>query len=155
MSLDGEYDPDNVFARVLRGELPAAKVFEDAGVLAFLDLFPQSRGHVLVISKASRARNLLEVAPDHLAGLMLGVQRVAKAVRAALRPDGIVVTQFNGAPAGQSVFHLHVHVIPTYAGAHLRGHRGEAEAAPAQGAPVMADPGELAALARRIADEIG
>lgn len=154
MSLDGIYDPDNVFAKVIRGELPAARVFEDAEVLAFMDLYPQSRGHVLVISKGSRARNLLEVDPEHLASLALGVQRVAKAVRAALAPDGIVVTQFNGAPAGQSVFHLHVHVIPAYVGARLQGHRWEAVAASAEGAPVMADPGELAELARRIADEI-
>ncbi|MBE7217193.1 MAG: HIT family protein [Caulobacteraceae bacterium] len=144
MSLDGAYESDNVFARVLRGELPAHKVFEDAEVLAFMDLFPQSRGHVLVISKGSRARNLLEVEPEHLGPLMLGVQRVARAMRAALQPDGIVVTQFNGAHAGQSVFHLHVHVIPTYEGAAPRRH----------GESGKADEGELADLARRIADEI-
>ena len=144
MSLDGAYETDNVFARVLRGELPAHKVFEDAEVLAFMDLFPQSRGHVLVISKGSRSRNLLEVAPEHLGPLMLGVQRVAKAVRAALQPDGIVVTQFNGAHAGQSVFHLHVHVIPTCEGAPPRRH----------GAGGKADDTELTHLARRIADEI-
>ena len=141
MSLDGAYDPDNVFARVLRGELAAAKVFENDEVLAFMDLFPQSRGHTLVISKASRARNLLDVSPEHLTGLMLAVQRVAVAVRAALQPDGIVVTQFNGAPAGQTVFHLHVHVIPRYADEALGRHAG--------GAP--ADAAELAELARRIA----
>ena len=144
MSLDGAYDPDNVFAKVIRGELPAAKVFEDAEVLAFMDLYPQSRGHVLVVSKGSRARNLLDVDPGHLASLALGVQRVAKAVRAALAPDGIVVTQFNGAPAGQTVFHLHVHVIPRYAGAELGRHAAGA----------AADASELAALARAIADEI-
>lgn len=144
MSLDGAYDPDNVFARVLRGELPAHRVFEDDEVLAFMDLFPQARGHVLVISKASRARNLLEVAPDHLDGLMRGVQRVARAVRAALEPDGIVVTQFNGAPAGQTVFHLHVHVIPRYGEEALARH--------AAGGP--ADPAELAEVARAIAARI-
>ena len=144
MSLDGDYDPQNVFARVLRGELPAAKVYEDAEVLAFMDLFPQARGHVLVISKASRARNLLDVDPEHLTTLALAVQRVAKAVNAALRPDGIVVTQFNGAEAGQTVFHLHVHVIPRYAGEPLRRH--------GSGGP--ADAQELTDLARAIADEI-
>lgn len=144
MSLDGAYDPDNVFARVLRGELPAHKVFEDDKVLAFMDLFPQSRGHVLVISKASRARNLLEVSPEHLDGLMRGVQRVARGVRAALEPDGIVVTQFNGAPAGQTVFHLHVHIIPRYEGEALGRHAG--------GAP--ADAGELAKLAGEIAAKV-
>ena len=144
MSLDGSYDPDNVFAKVIRGELPAAKVFEDDAVLAFMDLFPQSRGHVLVISKGSTARNLLEVDPDHLRTLMLGVQRVAKAVRAALEPDGIVVTQFNGAPAGQTVFHLHVHVIPRYEGVELGRH----------GAGDPADADDLKALAHAIADKI-
>lgn len=144
MSLDGAYDPNNVFARVLRGELPAAKVFEDDEALAFMDLFPQSRGHVLVISKQGRARNLLDVEPEHLGGLMAGVQRIARAVRAALEPDGIVVTQFSGAAAGQTVFHLHVHVIPRYAGQALERH--------ADGAP--ADPSELAELARRIAAEV-
>lgn len=154
MSLDGQYDPDNVFARVLRGELPAAKVYEDAEVLAFMDLFPQSRGHVLVISKGSRARNLLDVDSEHLTALALGAQRVAKAVRAALQPDGIAVTQFNGAHAGQSVFHLHVHIIPTYAGAQIGGHRWEAVAASAEGDPVMANADDLAALARTIAAQV-
>ena len=144
MSLDGAYDRDNVFARVLRGELPAHRVYEDDGVLALMDLFPQSRGHVLVISKVSQARNLLEVSPEDLCALMAGVQRVAHAVRAALRPDGIVVTQFNGAAAGQTVFQLHVHVIPRYADAPLARHAG--------GAP--ADAAELADLARRIGAEV-
>jgi histidine triad (HIT) family protein len=144
MSLDGAYDPQNVFAKVIRGELPAAKVHEDAEVLAFMDLFPQARGHCLVISKTSQARNLLEVEPAPLAALMLGVQRVARAVRAALNPDGIVVTQFNGAPAGQTVFHLHVHVIPRYADEPLKGH----------GQAGMADPAALQALAAQIAAKI-
>ena len=144
MSLDGSYDPDNVFAKVIRGELPAAKVFEDDEVLAFMDLFPQSRGHLLVVSKGSRARNLLEVDPEHLASLMLAVQRLTKAVRAALEPDGIVVSQFNGAAAGQTVFHLHVHVIPRYGDQPLGRHAG--------GGP--ADPDELKALAHAIAAKV-
>ena len=144
MSLDGAYDPDNVFARVLRGELPAHKVYETDEVLAFMDLFPQARGHVLVISKASRARNLLDVTPEHLTALILGVQRVAAGVQTALAPDGIVVTQFNGAAAGQTVFHLHVHVIPRREGESLGRH--------AAGAP--ADAAELAELAVRIAAAI-
>ena len=144
MSLDGRYDPDNVFAKVIRGEIPAAKVFEDDDVLAFMDLFPQSQGHCLVISKRSQARNLLEVGPDHLCELMLGVQRVAKALRAALNPDGIVITQFNGAPAGQTVFHLHVHIIPRYEGAELGRH----------GAGGAADSAQLTVLAHRIASMI-
>ncbi len=144
MSLDGDYDLDNVFARVIRGELPAARVFEDGDVLAFMDLFPQSRGHTLVVSKTSHARNLLDVEPQALTTLMLGVQRVARAVRSALHPDGLVVTQFNGAPAGQTVFHLHVHIIPRWSDLPLKGH--------VQGGAADAD--ELASLARRIAADI-
>jgi histidine triad (HIT) family protein len=144
MSLDGDYDPNNIFARMLRGEVPAAKVFEDGEVFAFLDLFPQSRGHALIVSKISQARNILDVEPFALEKLALGVQRIARALRAALNPDGIVVTQFNGAPAGQSVFHLHFHLIPRYEGAALAGH----------GSARMADPGELAELAKQIAAKI-
>jgi histidine triad (HIT) family protein len=144
MSLDGDYDEDNVFAKIIRGDLPAAKVYEDAHVLAFMDVFPQARGHTLVVSKKSHARNLLDVEAEVLSHVILDVQRVAKAMRAALRPDGIVVTQFNGAPAGQTVFHLHFHLIPRYAGEPLRAH----------GEGGMADPAELAAIAKRIAAEI-
>ena len=141
MSLDGVYDPANVFARVLRGELPAHKVYETADALAFMDLFPQSPGHVLVIPKGVAARNLLDLDPKALPSLMLAVQTVAKAVRKALNPDGLIVTQFNGAPAGQTVFHLHFHIIPRYEGTALKGH----------GQSGMADAGELAAMAARIA----
>ncbi len=144
MSLDGDYDPDNLFARILRGELPCAKVYEDADVFAFMDIFPQSRGHLLVVSKTSLARNLLDVEPAALEKLVLGVQRLARAARAALKPDGLMVSQFNGAPAGQTVFHLHFHIIPRYAHEPLRGH--------AEGGP--ADVEELAALAGTIAAEI-
>lgn len=144
MSLEGPYDPGNVFAKILRGDLPAAKVFEDAHVLAFMDVFPQSPGHLLVIAKQSQARNLLEVEPEVLSHLILGVQRLARAVRAALRPDGVVITQFNGAAAGQTVFHLHFHVIPRWDGQPLRPH----------GQGGMADAAELADLAQLIAAEI-
>jgi histidine triad (HIT) family protein len=144
MSLDGAYDPDNIFANIIRGDMPAAKVFEDAHVLAFMDVFPQSRGHTLVISKQSHARNLLDVEPQVLSHVIQDVQRVAKAIRAALNPDGIVMTQFNGAAAGQTVYHLHFHLIPRYADAPLRAH----------GEGGMADPNELAILAKQIAAEI-
>jgi histidine triad (HIT) family protein len=144
MSLDGQYDPDNVFARILRGELPCAKVFEDDDVFAFMDLFPQANGHLLVVSKASQARNLLDVEPQALERLILGVQRLARAVRAALQPDGLVVTQFNGAPAGQTVFHLHFHVIPRF----------EAEPLGSHGQGVPTDAEALRATAARIAAEI-
>ena len=140
MSLDGTYDPANIFAKVIRGEAPAAKVYEDDQVLAFLDLFPQSRGHTLVISKTAQARNLLDVEPAPLQTLILGVQKVAKGLRGALKPDGVVITQFNGAPAGQTVFHLHFHIIPRWEGIALAGH----------GAAPMAAVDELAALAKEI-----
>ena len=122
MSLDGTYDPGNIFAKILRGEMPAVRVFEDDDVLAFLDVFPQARGHTLVIPKHSTARNLLEETPEVIGPLMLGVQRVARAVRAALNPDGLMISQFNGAPAGQTVFHLHVHIIPRWDGVALGRH---------------------------------
>ena len=144
MSLDGEYDRDNVFARILRGEIPCAKVYEDGDVFAFMDLFPQSRGHLLVISKTAQARNLLDVEPQALERLILGVRRLARAMRAALKPDGLVATQFNGSAAGQTVFHLHFHLIPRYAEAGLTPHAGGAQA----------DPAELAALASEIAAEL-
>jgi histidine triad (HIT) family protein len=140
MSLDGAYDPDNIFAKIIRGEIPSVKIYEDADVLAFMDVFPQSRGHALVISKTSQARNLLDAEPEVVSKLALATQRVAQAVRKALKPDGVVITQFNGAPAGQTVYHLHFHVIPRYDGEALKGH--------AQGG--MADTAELSQLAREI-----
>jgi histidine triad (HIT) family protein len=145
MSLDGTYDDGNIFAKILRGEAPAARVFEDDHVLAFMDVFPQSKGHTLVIPKHSVARNLLDEDPAVLASVILGVQRVTRAVRAALNPDGIVVTQFNGATAGQTVYHLHFHIIPRWEGVALGRH----------GAGGMADPGELKLLAEQIAAKIG
>jgi len=144
MSLDGVYDPGNVFAKILRGEAPSARVFEDHDVYAFMDVFPQSRGHTLVISKHSQARNLLDIEPEPLEKLILGVQRVTRAVRAALNPDGIMVGQFNGSASGQTVDHLHFHIIPRWAGQPLKPHAGGG----------MADPAELAALAEQIAAKI-
>ena len=144
MSLDGTYDQANIFAKILKGEMGAAKVFEDEHVLAFLDVFPQSRGHTLVIPKASSARNLLDEAPQVLAPLILGVQRVARAVRAALQPDGLVISQFNGQAAGQTVYHLHFHIIPRWEGVAPGRHAGGG----------MADPDDLKALAQQIAAKL-
>lgn len=110
------WNPDNVFARIVRGELPAHKVLEDEHSLAFLDLMPQSEGHTLVIPKAG-AENLFDVEPAILAALMVNTQRVARAVKKAFDPGGVMIAQLNGAAAGQSVFHLHFHVIPRYQGA--------------------------------------
>ena len=122
MALHGTYDPENIFAKILRGDMPAVKVFEDDVALAFMDIFPQSKGHTLVIPKDVTARNFLDFPADRIGPYLQRVQSVAKAVEAALSPDGIVVTQFNGAPAGQTVFHLHFHVIPRYENEALAGH---------------------------------
>lgn len=115
MTLHTPYDDANIFAKILRGEMPCVKVYEDDTVLAFMDVFPQSRGHTLVIPKAP-STNMLDTDPDILAELIVQTQAIAKAVAGALSPDGIVITQFNGAPAGQTVFHLHFHIIPRYDG---------------------------------------
>jgi histidine triad (HIT) family protein len=140
MSLEGAYDPDNIFAKIVRGDAPAVKVFEDDDTLAFMDVFPQGRGHVLVVHKRSQARNILEVEPDALKAVAVTAQRIAKAVCAALKPDGVLVAQLNGAEAGQSVYHLHFHVIPRWQGVPMGRH--------ASGQ--MADMGELRALAEAI-----
>jgi histidine triad (HIT) family protein len=144
MSLDGAYDDGNIFAKILRGDAPCVKVYEDEGVLAFMDVFPQAPGHLLMIPKNSRARNLLDAEPAVVATLFQATQRLAKAVRAALKPDGLTIIQYNGAEAGQTVYHLHVHIIPRRAGEPL-GRHGEG----------MADVEELKALASRIAAQIG
>ncbi|MBL8592911.1 MAG: HIT family protein [Devosia sp.] len=133
------YDPSNIFSKIIRGEIPSHKVYEDADVLVMMDIFPQSKGHVLIIPKAA-SRNLLDADPAVLARTIPQVQRVAKAAQKALNPDGIRVVQFNEAPAGQSVFHLHFHVIPVYEGVEL-GRHGQGKA----------DDAELAAQAKAIA----
>ena len=115
------YDKDNVFAKILRGEIPAAKVYEDAHVLSFMDAMPQSDGHTLVIPK-TEARNLFDVSPATLAELIKATQYVARGVQQAFRPDGMRIIQFNEAAAGQTVFHIHFHIIPYYAGKEIRTH---------------------------------
>lgn len=115
------YDPDNVFARILRGEMPCVKVFEDNKTLAFMDVMPQAEGHVLVIPNEPAA-NILELSAQGAAAMMATTRKIALAVHAALAPEGIVVTQFNGAAAGQTVFHVHMHVIPRYTGDRLAPH---------------------------------
>jgi histidine triad (HIT) family protein len=144
MSLDGTYDPNNIFAKIVRGEMPSAKVYEDADTLAFMDVFPQARGHTLVIHKSALARNLMDIEPAALQTLILSVQKVAAAVRAALNPDGIMIAQFNGSASGQTVYHLHFHIIPRKEGEALRRHAGGA----------MVDPKELAELAAAIAAKL-
>ena len=144
MSLHGAYDPDNIFAKIVRGEIPSAKLYEDDAVLALLDAFPQARGHSLVIHKTSRARNILDAEPKTLGRLIGAVQKVARGLERALKPDGLVVTQFNGAPAGQTIFHLHFHIIPRF----------EGEAVGRHGSGPMADAKDLAELAASIRQAI-
>ena len=141
MTLQAPYDPDNIFAKILRGEIPAVKVWEDDHVLAFMDVFPQSEGHVLIVSKASTARTLLDIEPEVLARLTAATQRTARAVVKALEPEGFQIMQFNGEAGGQTVFHLHFHIIPRWSDRPLKGH----------GHAPMAEPEALRALADRIA----
>jgi histidine triad (HIT) family protein len=109
------YDPNNIFAKILRGELPCHKVYEDDKTLAFLDIMPRAPGHTLVLPKAP-ARNLLDVEPDDLAHVMQVAQTIAKAQMTVFGADGITVQQFNESAGGQVVFHLHVHLVPRNAG---------------------------------------
>ena len=113
------YDPSNIFAKILRGELPCHKVYEDARALAFLDIMPRAPGHTLVLPK-SPARNLLDVDPGDLAHVMQVAQKVANAAMKVFDADGITVQQFNEPAGGQVVFHLHVHVIPRKDGVALK-----------------------------------
>ena len=113
------YDPNNLFAKILRGELPCHKVYEDDKALAFLDIMPRAPGHTLVLPKAP-ARNILDVAPDDLAHVMKIAQKVAKVSVDVFGADGVTVQQFNEGAGGQVVFHLHVHVIPRKEGVPLK-----------------------------------
>lgn len=141
MTLNAPYDPDNIFARILRGEIPSVKVWEDDHVLVFMDVFPQSEGHVLIVSKTSTARTLLDIEPEVLARLTEATRRTARAVVKALRPEGFKVMQFNGEAGGQTVFHLHFHIVPRWSDRPMKGH----------GHAPMADPEILRGLADRIA----
>lgn len=130
MTLHATYDTNNIFAKIIRGEMPAVKVFEDDIALAFMDVFPQVEGHTLVIPKTAEARNLLDLPTDKIGPYMQRVQTVARAVDAALSPDGIIVTQFNGSAAGQTVFHLHFHILPRFETATLAPHASGTMASP-------------------------
>ncbi|CAN5159931.1 HIT family protein [soil metagenome] len=132
------YDSNNIFAKILRGEIPSHKVYEDDSTLAFMDVMPQADGHVLVIPKTP-SRNLLDADATVFAPLMMTIQKVARAVKQAFDADGVLVQQFNEAASGQTIYHLHVHILPRRAGEALRKHTG-----------VMADPALLAAQAEKI-----
>jgi histidine triad (HIT) family protein len=109
------YDSNNPFAKILRGEFPCHKIYEDAHVLAFLDIMPRAPGHTLVIPKAP-ARNILDVDPDDFAHVARAAQKIARAAMTAFKADGITLQQFSEAAGGQVVFHLHVHVMPRHTG---------------------------------------
>lgn len=113
------YDPNNIFAKILRGELPSHKVYEDERALAFLDIMPRAAGHTLVLPKAP-ARNILDVAPDDLAHVMRVAQKIAKTALGVFSADGVTIQQFNEPAGGQVVFHLHVHIIPRKDGVALK-----------------------------------
>lgn len=137
------YDTNNVFAKILRGEIPAHKVLENDDVLVFMDVMPQGAGHTLVVPKAA-SRNLLDADPAALAKLLPIVQRVAKAVKEAFAADGVSIFQYNEPAGGQSVFHLHIHVVPRFEGVPLKPHTG-----------TMEDQAVLAANAEKLRKALG
>jgi len=143
MSLDTPYDPQNIFARIILGDAPCYRLYEDDDVLAFLDLYPQSVGHTLVIPKRSAAVNLLDVDTTALCKVMTVVQCLTRVIVAELQPDGVQVAQFNGAPAGQTVFHIHMHIVPRYAGQGMGVHAAQ-----------QADQAELEELQKRLVQRI-
>ncbi len=120
------YDPNNIFAKIIRGELPSYKVYEDDKVLAFLDIMPRAPGHTLVLPKAP-ARNLLDVGADDLAAVAQVAQKVTKAAMQVFGADGVTLQQFNEGAGGQVVFHLHVHVIPRKSGVAMKPPASEKE----------------------------
>ena len=137
------YDDNNPFARILRGELPSIQLAEDEGALAIMDIMPQADGHVLILPKAP-AEQIFDLPDAALVSAIRMTQRLAVAVRKALEPDGVFVGQFNGAAAGQTVPHVHFHVIPRWKGSELRMHARE-----------QADTDKLKAIAQRIRQQLG
>lgn len=136
------YDNDNVFAKILRGELPCHKIYEDDDTFAFMDIMPRCDGHALVIPKAP-SRNILDISTADMANVMATVQKVAHAQMRAYDADGITIQQFNEGAGGQVVFHSHIHVLPRHEGVKLRPHTGE-----------MAEQDELAENAARMIEAL-
>jgi histidine triad (HIT) family protein len=137
------YDDSNVFAKILRGELPAHKIYEDESTIAIMDIMPRGDGHALVIPR-SPSRNILDIADDDLAAVARTVKKIAQAVKRAFAADGVTIQQFNEGAGGQVVFHTHVHVIPRFEGVALKPHTGQ-----------MADQALLADHAARIRAALG
>lgn len=137
------YDESNIFAKILRGEIPSHKLHEDEATFAFMDIMPRGDGHCLVIPKKP-ARNILDVEPDSINAVMATAQKLSHAVMKAFGADGVTIQQFNEPAGGQVVFHLHVHVIPRFDGVKLRPHTGE-----------MEDPDVLKANAEKIRAALG
>jgi len=137
------YDPNNIFAKILRGELPCYKIYEDDKALAFLDIMPRAPGHALVLPKAA-ARNILDISPDDLAHVIKVAQKIAKVSVEVFGADGVTIQQFNESAGGQVVFHLHMHVIPRKAGMAMKPPATE-KAAP----DVLADQAKQLAAALR------
>ncbi|MGF1621471.1 MAG: HIT family protein [Rhodomicrobiaceae bacterium] len=141
MTTSPSYDPENIFAKILRGDLPCHKVHEDEKTMAFMDIMPRADGHTLVIPKAP-SRNILDIEPDDLQHLILVVQKIARAVKQAFDGDGATIAQFSEAAGGQEVFHTHFHVMPRHEGVELR--------APG----TMADNAVLAEHARKLVETL-
>jgi len=120
------YDPNNIFAKILRGELPCYKVYEDDKTLAFLDIMPRAPGHTLVLPKAA-VRNIFDIAPDDFAHVAKVVQKVAKAAMSTFAADGVTIQQYNEGAGGQVVFHLHVHIVPRKTGTPMKPPASEKE----------------------------
>jgi histidine triad (HIT) family protein len=133
-----DYDPDNIFAKILRGEIPSERVYEDAHTIAIMDIMPRTDGHVLVLPK-NPSRNIFDAAGDDLAASIRAVQKLSRAVKTAFAADGVTVQQFNEPAGGQMVFHTHFHVMPRHHGVDLKPHSGK-----------MADPKLIAANAEKI-----
>ncbi len=133
------YDPENIFGKLLRGEIPSERLYEDDDTVAFMDIMPRSDGHLLVIPKAP-CRNVLDATPEQLSAVIITVQKLALAVKSAFAADGVTVQQFNEAAGGQEVFHLHFHVLPRHEGVPLRpaGQMGDMDAIKAHAAKIRA-----------------
>ena len=137
------YDTNNIFAKILRGEIPSTRVYEDDAALAFMDVMPRGEGHVLVIPKVP-ARGILDMPPEALGPYMQAVQKVAAAAKTGMGADGLTLQQFNESAGGQVIFHLHFHVLPRWDGVPLKPHTG-----------VMEKPEVLAANAQKIRSAMG